>query len=44
MCLATPTLSFTNLGTSDTNGTYKIEAYFYTFDVLYSQADGESLA
>ena len=44
MCLATPTLSFTNLGTSDTNGTYKIEAYFYTFNVEYNQTDGEPIA
>ena len=44
MCLSTPTLSFTNLPSADTNGTYIIEAYFYTFNVEYNQTDGERLA
>lgn len=44
MCLATPTFSFSNLPTIDTNGTFTIAAYSYTFSVRYQQSDGERLA
>lgn len=43
MCLATPTLTFTNLPSIDTNGTYTIKAYQEVFYVQYNQADGEPL-
>lgn len=44
MCLATPTFSFSNLPAVDTNGTFTIAAYSYTFSVRYQQTDGERLA